>query len=403
MSVWAVSVVVMGVPRFQTSDLVGTLARRRRRRPAIRRNPIEAGAPVVDTFPVNLSPAASEPAAPSTEPTLVRSERRAVVDVLGASVLFAVCNVAWRYGGGSTFVIVFGRAALGALLAWAIGRRRGLPAWREVLRSRVGIAAVVVSGMGLVAAGTMFRTLDGPVAGLALACTPAVAMLVRDRVGGVGAAAAVGSSVAAAVGIAHAAVSSGDATHVGAFAVAVAVGFVGLEVLSMRLSQLAVEDGVDATGIVTGTMVVAAVVTVPFAVVTEVGADTSTLLSAVAAALVVAALGTVGRVWRTAALPAAGVPAVAASSQVTAFGTALGGVLLFSDALTGVGVACAVVAAGLGVASVVAGTRWRLARDLRLAEPLELRPHAHRHPQHPAVGTRSSARLAPEREPLEPG
>ena len=109
--------------------------------------------------------------------------------------------------------------------------------------------------------------------------------------------------------------------------------------------------------------------------VAEAGAGTSTLLSAAGAALVVAVLGTVGRLFRTAALPAAGVPAVAASSQVTAFGTALGGVLLFSDAFSTVGVVCAVTAAGLGVAAVVAGTRWRLSRDLALAEALALRPH----------------------------
>ena len=58
-------------------------------------------------------PTAADPAPGGS--ALVRSERRAVVDVLGASVLFAVCNVAWRYGGGSTFVIVFGRGALGRL------------------------------------------------------------------------------------------------------------------------------------------------------------------------------------------------------------------------------------------------------------------------------------------------
>lgn len=339
-------------------------------------------------------PSAAEPA--PDDSVLSRSERRAVVDVLGAAVLFAVCNVAWRYGHGSTFVIVFGRGALGAGLAWAIGRRRGLPPWREVLQSRMGIAAIVVSGVGLVAAGTMFRTLDGPVAGLALACTPAVAMLVRDKVGGIAAAAAVGSSIAAVAGITHAALSSDEATHVGLVAIAVAVVFVGLEVLSMRFSQLAVEEGVDASGIVTGTMVVAAVVTFPFAAAAEARAGTSTLLSAVGAALVVAVLGTVGRLFRTAALPAAGVPAVAASSQVTAFGTALGGVVLFSDTFSTVGVVCAVLAAGLGVAAVVAGTRWRLSRDLALAEALELRPQ-------PAAERPSSAGLAPEPEALEPG
>ena len=106
----------------------------------------------------------------------------------------------------------------------------------------------------------------------------------------------------------------------------------------------------------------------------------------------VAVLGTVGRLFRTAALPAAGVPAVAASSQVTAFGTALGGVLLFSDSFSAVGVLSAVVAAGLGVAAVVAGTRWRLGRDLALAEALELRPHPGRRRAWRAGGTRARAR-----------
>jgi hypothetical protein len=325
---------------------------------------------VADTGPV------SAPEHADVDPgALVRSERRAVVDVIGAAVLFAVCNVAWRYGAGSTVVIVFVRAGLGAGIAWMIGRRRGLPRWRQALGSRMGIAAVVSAAAGMVAAGTMFRTLDGPVAGLALACTPAVAVLVRDRVGGRAALAAIGSSVAAAVGIVHAALGSDDHTHVGIIAVAVAAGFVALEVLSMRFAQLAVEEGTDPTAIVTGTMVVAAAALAPFAIVTEARSGISTLASAAVAALVVATLGTVGRVWRTAALPAAGVPAVAASSQVTALGTAAGGVLLWGDALGWVAALCAAAAAALGIVAVVSGTRWRLERDLHLADPLDLRPH----------------------------
>ena len=226
----------------------------------------------------------------------------------------------------------------------------------------------------MIVAGTMFRSIDGPVAGMAIACTPAVAMLVRDRVGGLAAAAALGSSVAAVVGIAHAASDSESTSHLGWAAAALAFGFVALEVLSMRFSQLAVEDGIDPTAIVTGSMVVAALGTLPFAAVAEVGAESSTLFAAAFAALVVAVLGTIGRVMRTAALPAAGVPAVAASTQVTALGTAVGGVVLLGDSLGAFGVVCALLAAGLGVVAVVAGTRWRLVRDRSLAGPLALRP-----------------------------
>lgn len=295
-------------------------------------------------------------------------------DVLGSSVLFAVCNVAWRYGEGPTVGVVFVRALLGAGLGWFLIRRKHRPMWRSAFITHNGIVAVVGAGASLVLAGTMFRSLDGPVAGLAIACTPAVAMLVRDRVGGLAGAAAVGSSVAAVMGVVLATSRSGSGADVGWWAVAVAVGFVAVEVISMRSAQLAVEDGVDAIAIVTASMVVAAVATAPFAIVAEVGADSSTWLSAVGAALVVATLGTAGRVLRTEALPSAGVPAVAASTQITALGTAVAGVWLFSDELTAVGVSSAVLAAGLGGLAVAVGTRWRLRRDRSLARALDLAP-----------------------------
>jgi hypothetical protein len=176
------------------------------------------------------------------------------------------------------------------------------------------------------------------------------------------------------VGIAHAASGSGTVSHVGVGAAALAFGFVALEVVSMRSCQLALEGGTDATAIVTGSMFAAGAATLPFALLAQSGADRSTLTSAVLAAGLVAVLGTLGRVLRTAALPAAGVPAVAASTQVTALGTALGGVVLFSDLLGPFGAACGLLAAGLGVVAVVAGTQWRLARDMTLARPFELRP-----------------------------
>ena len=52
------------------------------------------------------------PAAPSTRS---RAERRAVAYVMAAAVLFAVCNVAWRFGEGSTTAVVAMRAGLGIL------------------------------------------------------------------------------------------------------------------------------------------------------------------------------------------------------------------------------------------------------------------------------------------------
>jgi hypothetical protein len=133
--------------------------------------------------------------------------RRAVLFVLGAAVLFAVSNVAWRFGGGSTLAVVALRAALGAGVAWAFTVRSARPSWTTAVRSPAGRLAVVVAGADLLAAGTMFRALDGTLAGLALACTPAVATLVRDRAGWQATGAALGSSFAAVVGLALAAAS----------------------------------------------------------------------------------------------------------------------------------------------------------------------------------------------------
>jgi hypothetical protein len=198
-----------------------------------------------------------------------------------------------------------------------------------------------------------------------------VAMVLRDRVGALAAFAAVGSSVAAAVGILGAA-STDDGSDVGWAAVAVAVAFIAVEIVSMRSAQLAVEDGIEPTAVVAGSMVAATVATAPFALVAELTGGTSGLLAAAVAAVVVAGLGTLGRVLRTAALPAAGVPSVAAAAQVTALGTALGGVVLLGDDLGALDAATGVLAAGLGAVAVIAGSRWRLARDASLATPLHV-------------------------------
>jgi hypothetical protein len=82
--------------------------------------------------------------------------------------------------------------------------------------------------------------------------------------------------------------------------------------------------------------------------------------------------GTVGRVLRTAALPAAGVPAVAASSQVNALFTAIGGVLIVGDHASIPSLVCTAIAAVLGATAVVCATRWRLRRSPELGEALDV-------------------------------
>jgi hypothetical protein len=118
-------------------------------------------------------------------------------------------------------------------------------------------------------------------------------------------------------------------------------------------------------------MIVGAIVLLPFTLVLNVLNDPGSLWGAVGAASAVALFGTVGRVLRTAALPAAGVTAVAASSQVAALFTAVGGIVLVGDSVSGISLVATLLAAVLGAAAVVLATRWRLARQPELAAALD--------------------------------
>lgn len=283
-------------------------------------------------------------------------------------MLFAGCNIAWRFGSGPAIGIVGFRVLLGAVVAVVVARWQHAGSWRDPFTVRSGRLAVAVQVVGLVAAGTMFRTLDGPLAGLTLACVPAVALLVRDRSGVVSTIAALGSSLAAIVGLTVAAGDDGVASVSFAGALT-AVVFVGVEVWSLRTSELAVEDGVNPTALVVSTMVTGSIFLLPFGVFFGTLQQPWTIWGALGAALAVALFGTIGRVLRTAALPAAGVTAVAASAQITALFTALGGVLLVADSVSVLSLVCTLIAAGLGATAVVAAAHWRLSRrpDLGLA------------------------------------
>ena len=298
-----------------------------------------------------------------------RRERRAVTDVLVASVLFGGCNIAWRYGSGPAIGVVGFRAAIGAVVALVIARRQGADSWVAPLRVRSGRWAVALAVVGLVAAGTMFRSLDGPLAGLAVACIPAVALLVRDRSGKVAVAAALGSSLAAVVGLTVATGGNGvESVSIGAALLVVA--FIAIDVATMRVSEVAVMEGVDPIAIVSSTMICGAVLLPPGLMFGAFRAP-SAIWGALGAALAVALLGTIGRVLRTAALPAAGVTATAASSQINALVTAAGGIVLFSDPLSITSLVCTVLAAALGATAVIAAARWRLARRPELADVLD--------------------------------
>lgn len=299
-----------------------------------------------------------------------RRERRAVTDVLVASVLFGGCNIAWRYGSGPAIGVVGFRAAIGAVVALVIARRQGADSWVAPLRVRSGRWAVALAVVGLVAAGTMFRSLDGPLAGLAVACIPAVALLVRDRSGKVAVAAALGSSLAAVVGLTVATGGNGvESVSIGAALLVVA--FIAIDVATMRVSEVAVMEGVDPIAIVSSTMICGAVLLLPPGLMFGAFRAPSAIWGALGAALAVALLGTIGRVLRTAALPAAGVTATAASSQINALVTAAGGIVLFSDPLSITSLVCTVLAAALGATAVIAAARWRLARRPELADVLD--------------------------------
>lgn len=301
---------------------------------------------------------------------MTSTQERATRDVLISSVLFAGCNIAWRYGSGPALGIVGIRVAAGAVIAAAIGKRQGAGSWRTPLRVASGRRAVVISVLGLVAAGTMFRSLDGPLAGLAVACVPAVALLVRDRSGKGATTAALCSSLVAIVAL-MAATGGVGRDSISLLAAFYALLFVALEVGSLRTSELAVEEGLNPTAIVTASMVVGAIVLLPFTLVLNVLHEPGALWGAAGAALAVAVFGTIGRVLRTAALPSAGVTAVAASSQVAALFTAIGGIVLVGDSVSGVSLAATLVAALLGAIAVVLATRWRLSRQPELASALD--------------------------------
>ena len=286
-----------------------------------------------------------------------------------ASVLFGACNVAWRFGSGPAIGVVGFRALIGAFVAASISRRRGAPSWTSPLRVRSGRWAVALSVVGLVAAGTMFRMLDGPLAGLAVACIPAVALLVRDRSGRLAVLAALGSSLAAVIGLT---IASGDGVgRVTWGAALLVVAFIAIDVSTMRLSEIAVLDGVDPAAIVSSTMLCGAVVLLPAGLIYGVARDPASLWGALGAGLAVAVLGTIGRVLRTEALPSAGVTATAASSQVNALVTAIGGIVVFGDVMSIASIVCTIVAAGLGATAVVVAARWRLQRRPDLAAALD--------------------------------
>lgn len=301
---------------------------------------------------------------------MTTTRERATLDILISAVLFAGCNIAWRYGSGAALGIVGIRVAAGGVIATLIGRRQGAGSWRAPMRVASGRRAVIISVLGLIAAGTMFRSLDGPLAGLAVACVPAVALLVRDRSGRWATTAALGSSLVAVIGLVAAAGGVGR-DSISWLSAIYALCFVALEVASLRTSEVAVEEGLNPTAIVASSMIVGAIVLLPFTLVLNVLHDPGSLWGAIGAALAVAVFGTIGRVLRTAALPAAGVTAVAASSQVAALFTAVGGIVLVGDSVSGASLAATLVAAVLGAAAVVLATRWRLARQPELAATLD--------------------------------
>ena len=51
--------------------------------------------------------------------------------------------------------------------------------------------------------------------------------------------------------------------------------------------------------------------------------------------------------------------------------TALGGIVIVGDSMSGVSLVATLVAAVFGAAAVVLATRWRLARQPELADPLD--------------------------------
>lgn len=249
--------------------------------------------------------------------------------LVGASVLWAISQVAWRFGAGTALALAGQRAFVGGLLLSPVlvaairdgrlGRLR---------RSPVAMVAVGTGGLSMPFTATLFRELTGPQAALVSSVTPAIILLA-------GAAFAHRTTLRVAVAVvlatilASASAASGGLGHFSAIGLLAASILLGVGVVSGLAIERARNEGHDATVLVGAGMVVAAVGCYSLALSTQ-GID-AIPVSGFVAATVVGVLGTTARVLNGHAVPHVGSAVASAATHLTSLLTAIGGVALFAD------------------------------------------------------------------------
>lgn len=310
---------------------------------------------------------------------------KAFLAVLLASVMWAICNVAWRYGEGNTLALAGQRALVGALFfSPVIARASRDGRMIAALRDKLAVGAMLTGGAILPFNATVLRNLTSPQVALISAVTPALLLitgrLLRERnrksdpTTPSGASSkrskrsmrsgtfAVLVSVVAACGAAV----SGGLGHFAAIGLLAATFAVMLESLNAIFSEHA-RARHDATVLVSGAMLVGAIgsYTTFAAVHPSAGVATSGLL----VATLIGVLATSGRALRTHALPHLGAAVAYSARDVEALLTALGGIVLLGDAIdlvSGILVIAAAAASLVAMTQVVRAERAAMAAPPRL-------------------------------------
>lgn len=293
----------------------------------------------------------------------------AVGCLVTSSLFFAICNTAWRFGHGSAFALAGQRALVGVIFfapVLVLGLRNGKVA--ALVRDPVAVAAVIASGSTMPAVATIFRWMTGPQAALVLAVTPVsiivCGVLVYRR------------SPRALMPVLVSVIAAATAASVGGLGsfsskqLIAAGAFVVLDTNSMMLIERARQRH-DAMLIVAGGMVAGAVGCYGVFLVFQ--PSGSIAISGVVAASIVGIFGTSARALRAHALPHIGSAVTYSSAQMTAVGTAVGGIIVFSDSIGPLSAALGLVAAAASLVATVIAARPSLAQ-VQASEDEEISP-----------------------------
>lgn len=282
----------------------------------------------------------------------------ATATLVAAATLWAVSQVAWRFGDGSAVVLAAQRALVGALILvpvlW-ISVRNGKA--RSLLRSRPAVVAILCGGLSMPFTATLFRELTGPQAALITALTPAaillVALGVQHRVDRYVALLVVGAAICGALVAFEGGLGAFSSAGLLAAAALFAIGVVAIFATERARTEF------NSSMLVAWSMLVAAVGCYTISGVTAATETLDINASGLVAATVVGVTGTVARVLHGRVVPFVGPTVASSSTYLTAFLTAVGGLIVFGDRIEWAAGLLGFAAAGLACAAMVRGARLR--------------------------------------------